>query len=180
MRLSVYMKFSASYTENRDNSTEQGRVTLVSDKLPTSLWLESCPKSLCWPGSRDLRLCKELYSVLVDLPILFIATTLAIQQLSFSSGRERRGEKKKPCILSISLLNCQILFIKVRKKMLCKYKHFWHFGFAVYYTASPIHEQIPLFERFPNVRHEQASPGIQSNQKIKAGFWFPHYKPEIQ
>lgn len=115
MRLSVYMKFSASYTENQDNSTEQGRVTLVSDKLPYgSLWLESCPKSLCWPGSRDLRLCKELYDVLVDLPILFIATTFTIQQLSFFLQGER-GEKNS-WILSTSLLNCQILFIRVRKR----------------------------------------------------------------
>lgn len=128
-------------------------------------------QSQCWPGSWDLLLCQESHV----LPPSPHSSSL------LSSGRGEKGEKSHGFgFLSPSLLKCQIFLIKVRKRFSANIKASDISVLCFPSTASPIHEQTPSFQCFPNVRHKQTSPGIQSNQKIKPGVWFPRYNPEIQ
>lgn len=114
-----------------------------------------------WPGSWDLPLCQES-----RVPPLSPHSSSLL-----SSGRGEKGEKTHG-FLSTSLPKCQIFLIKVRKRFSANIKASDISVSCFPNTASPIHEQTASFQSFPNVRHEQTSPGIQSNQKIKPGFGF--------
>lgn len=159
-RWSVHMRFSASDTENQDKLSREG-------------WhqLESSPRASVGLGAGISSCARNLMSYHPH----HTAALFYLQE------GERRGERSHGFrFLSPSLLKCQIFLIKVRKRFSANIKASDISVLCFPSTASPIHEQTPSFQCFPNVRHEQTSLGIQSNQKIKPGVWFPRYNPEIQ
>lgn len=164
------MKFSDSYTENQDKSIERGKDDSgnrqITYQLMAGVLSQEPVPGIAWCPHRST--CS-----------IYCYHPHQAASLFFLQGRGEK-EKKPLWILNTSLPNSHILLTKVRKRRSANINtsdiSVLHFPIL----QVPIHEQTPSSSCFPNERHERASPGIQTNQKIKPGFWFPRYNPEIQ
>lgn len=108
IRWSVHMKLSSSDTES-------------PDKLSRAGWhqLESSPRARAGLGAGISSCARNLMSY-----------PLTTQQLSFIFRKGRKGEKK-PWVLEHLTSKMPDFPHRSQKKILCKYKSFWHFSFVL-------------------------------------------------
>lgn len=113
------------------------------------------------------------------VPGISCPTTLTTQQLPFIFRKGRKGGKN-PWILEHLTSKMSDFPHQSQKKILCKYKSFWHFSFVLSQHcqsnpwANSLVPELSQCKAWANFTRNSIKP------KNKARVWFPCYNPEIQ